>query len=143
MEFRVYDNVAKRYMRSPCYMNQDWVTYRDCDPNGIDMSGVRKVYPNNLVFELVSGKHDSKGVVICEGDIIHSTFGNGTPCVVLFGEFRDNDDLASAIGLYILEDDGDTRPLVDTIQGNTSAYTVIGNVHDENFEEKYKQLNLS
>ena len=90
----------------------------------------------NLLFgEIVrkqfSGITDKHGVEIYEGDVLVSTFGNGLPFVIKFGEYHDSsgdDDLATAIGFYILEQDGTESLFGKSVNGDTDCYQVIGNV---------------
>lgn len=81
--------------------------------------------------DLFSSLTDKNGVEIYEGDVLVSTFGNGLPFVIKFGEYHDSsgdDDLATVIGFYILEQDGTESLFGKSVNGDTDCYQVIGNV---------------
>jgi uncharacterized phage protein (TIGR01671 family) len=72
---------------------------------------------------------DKNGVKIFEGDIIVSDFGDGDPNVIKFGQYKVFDEFGScnSIGFYVFPEN---EPFGETIDENSLAYKVIGNIHD-------------
>jgi len=137
IKFRVYilDNSGK----VKCYFHE-WLDgdgwkhdyYAPIVSNGVfSHKELGDGFFGEIVRKRFSGLTDKHGVEIYEGDVLVSTFGNGLPFVIKFGEYHDSsgdDDLATAIGFYILEQDGTESLFGKSVNGDTDCYQVIGNV---------------
>jgi uncharacterized phage protein (TIGR01671 family) len=79
-----------------------------------------------------TGLKDKNGNEIYEGDILNSTFGDGNSSTIFFGEYFQDEDHpnASSIGFYFKDPDGDEYGFGKSTDGNTDAYEVIGNIHE-------------
>lgn len=85
-----------------------------------------------------TGLLDKNGKEIYEGDLISSTFGDGTAGKILFGEYYEDEEYpaASAVGFYWKDIDGDEYRFGKSIDGSTDAYEIIGNIHENPELEK-------
>jgi uncharacterized phage protein (TIGR01671 family) len=77
---------------------------------------------------------DKNGKEIYEGDILTSTFGNGLPYQIKFGEFHDDSerdfDEITFVGFYFHEQNGQRSAFGKSIYGNTECLEVIGNIYE-------------
>ena len=81
-----------------------------------------------------TGLKDKNGKEIYDGDILTSTFGNGLPCQIKFGEFDYDagEDFyeTTSVGFYFHEQTGERLAFGKSIYGNTDCFEVIGNIYE-------------
>ena len=71
-KFRAWDTRFKKWVfGETVWISSNGMVYRDADPHGADMSGKVRIYPTDEV-EIVrfTGKKDSEGVEMYEGDVV-------------------------------------------------------------------------